>query len=197
MSALAPADRRYTRRVIVATVVTVALVLGTVGTTVGVGVSAWRRRTCRVKSTEAHVNLDRIIRGARAYFEADHPDPEGTLLPSCFPSNAGAPLVTHADMSRGCCPGPCPADDLWEADGPNGQGWQALSFALSDPHHYKYRFAGGCCRGADCSTAGFTVQAIGDLDCNGVTALFERTGRVVDGEVVVSPPNYDPARELE
>ena len=197
MSAPPPSDRKYTRRVIVVTVITVALFLGTVGPVVYVGCSAWRKRTSKIKTVEAHEHLARIVRGARDYFDADHYDARGEPLPRCFPSNAGAALVTHADMSRGCCPAPCPAGDLWDADGGNGAGWHALAFGLSDPHYYKYRFVGGCCRGTDCSTAGFTAQAIGDLNCNGITALFERTGRVVDGEVKVSPLEYDPAKELE
>jgi hypothetical protein len=163
------------------------LVLAVLGTVVLVAGTAWRRRAHAVRTAEAGFKLGQIVHGARAYFDADHFDAQGNPLPRCFPSNAGAPLVTHADMARGCCPRPCPAGPVWEADGGNGAGWHALAFALEDPHYFKYRFIGGCCRGTDCATAGFTAQAVGDLDCDGRLEVYERTGRVVGEEVVATP----------
>jgi len=39
---------------------------------------------------------------------------------------------------------------------------------------------------SSCSS-GFTAQAIGDIDCDGTTVIYERTGKVVGNEVVSGP----------
>jgi hypothetical protein len=146
---------------------------------------------------EAVGNLGKIVHGAIAYFDVDHADSAGIPLPKCFPSNGGKPIRSHADLTTGCCPGPC-ADGTWTASDGDGNGWQALSFSIKGPHRYKYEFAGNCCRDNDCKGVGFTATAVGDLDCNGTTAVFTRRGRVKpDGEIETDKVQLDPARELE
>jgi len=92
------------------------------------------------------------------------------LLPKCFPSNRGGWIESDPDTATGCCPLKSEPGSAWNAPGPHGDGWKALSFSIQEPRFYKYRFKGGCCEGRDCSRATFTAQAIGDLNCDGVTA---------------------------
>jgi type II secretory pathway pseudopilin PulG len=58
--------------------------------------------------------------------------------------------------------------------------WQALSFALTEPHYFAYAYdSSGTNAGA-----GFTARALGDLDGDGVCSTFERAG-VANAELEV------------
>ena len=144
-------------------------------------------------------NLDRLVHGAIAYFDVDRALATGMMEPrSCFPSDDGGWIESDEQITRGCCPDPC-GSGAWDR-----VGWLALSFRAPGPRLHKYRFRGTCCRtdrelrpipatgwvppNYDCSTAVFSAQAVGDLECNGTVTVFERTGKVGDGGVVeVSP----------
>jgi hypothetical protein len=51
--------------------------------------------------------------------------------------------------------------------------WQALSFAVTDPHCYSYQYDSS----GDMTAAMFTARAVGDLDGDGRYSTFERAGR--------------------
>jgi len=75
-----------------------------------------------------------------------------------------------------CCDNPdgrCqPQPQLWEHPT-----WQTLNFAIFDPHYYQYEFVS--------DGQSFTARAVGDLDCDGVTSVFEQTGSLgPDGQVI-------------
>ncbi len=55
--------------------------------------------------------------------------------------------------------------------------WQALAFAIDDPHWYSYQYDSS---GVG-SNAMFTARAVGDLDGDGVLSTFERSGGLYNG----------------
>lgn len=64
-----------------------------------------------------------------------------------------------------CCEqgGECAADAArWKTPG-----WQALQFTIDDDHRYSYAYL------PDPSGRAATIRAIGDLDCDEVTSLYE------------------------
>ena len=71
--------------------------------------------------------------------------------------------------------------------GDQESGWRCLKFEMTEPQYYQYTYiAGGPYKGPkrggpDPGPNGFEIAAEGDLDGNGVTSLFTRTG-VVDAQ---------------
>lgn len=64
-----------------------------------------------------------------------------------------------------CCEqgGVCAADPTrWRTPG-----WQALQFSIDDDHRYSYEYV------PDASGRSAVVRAVGDLDCDDVTSLYE------------------------
>jgi len=144
------------------------IVLGIVGLALSVGVSfgvavpAFTKYVQGAKAAEAEDRLSEMFRSAVSYYSSEQVvrgDP--TAIQPQFP--ASAPLTPPT----GCCgsaDGRCqPNPGLW--DTPT---WQALNFAIMDPHYYQYEFV------SDGNS--FTARAIGDLDCDGVYSTYERSG---------------------
>ena len=100
--------------------------------------------------------LRHLLRGARAY-QAEH-----ERLP------ASAPLTPPLGS---CCPSRTCASDPQRWATP---AWQALGFAVPEPHAYSYEWI------VDASGA-FTARALGDLDCDGTYATFELLGSLAPG----------------
>ena len=90
-----------------------------------------------------------------------------------FPASVGPtpPLGTWCAMGEKCEPNP----EVWQHPT-----WQALDFAMRDPHYYSYEFKTGFRDGA----ATYTALASGDFDCDGVYSTYSLYGEAVDREVV-------------
>ena len=114
--------------------------------------------------TEAEHHLRRLFDSSVSYYDADHATPYGDILPPQFPASYGP---TPAEIPCGTTHNPTYED--WGADT-----WEALNFAISDPHYYSYQYV------SDGTQVGstFTAYAFGDLDCDGVLSTFFRTGEV-------------------
>ncbi len=52
--------------------------------------------------------------------------------------------------------------------------WRALHFQLSDPHYYQFRFTSSGTQTA----ATYTIEARGDLDCDGEYSSYKITAKV-------------------
>lgn len=149
------------------------------------GLAAWSvHRTNQAYADHERDNPDRrlarIADGARAYYEAEHVTAQGVVLPPQFPGDA--PVTPAAS--------PCDQGDLRYAPDPQRwvhPTWQALHFAVDQPHPYRYAFVAG--------PTGFTARALGDLDCDGRLSTFERVGTVdAHGALQITTYRHD---ELE
>jgi hypothetical protein len=93
-----------------------------------------------------------------------------------FPaSQAATPQKTCCAFPGGKCP-PSPAD--WATPT-----WQSLTFAMTDPHLFRYEYQSSVTG----TTAVFTARAIGDLDCDGHDETYEMAG-VVEHVTAAAPP---------
>jgi hypothetical protein len=75
------------------------------------------------------------------------------------------PLPAGPTPAPDCCEqgGVCSADPTrWQT-----AGWQALGFSIDGDHRYTYAYI------PDPSGRSAVVRAVGDLDCNDVTSLYE------------------------
>jgi hypothetical protein len=111
-----------------------------------------------------------LSRGVVEYYAAEHvvrgPEP-AAVSRSLPPSLPRTPAV------------PGPERRPWPADAPAG--FRDLGFAPADPLYYSYEYA------VSPDGQSFAVRAVGDLDGDGTLGVFERTGRVVAGEIVLDP----------
>lgn len=75
-----------------------------------------------------------------------------------------------------CCDqgGTCPADfKTWDTPG-----WRALAFSIDGAYRYQYQYV------PDPSGTSAVVRAVGDLDCDGTSSLYELQIRVIKGNAV-------------
>jgi hypothetical protein len=116
---------------------------------------------------------------------------------------AGRASVHRLCASGNAIPSRVPRGDAYTPStdyqmGDEDTGWRCLSFKMGPPQRYQYTYiAGGPYKGParggpDPGPDGFEVAAEGDLDGNGITSLFTRTGKLdgKSGEIVVSPETF-------
>jgi hypothetical protein len=133
----------------------------------------------RSKAAEANVNLRAIATGVRAVSMAEHIGRDGTEQRVGLDN---APLTPAAGE---CCEHPGKKCPPGEWDHPT---WQAIGFALSDPHYYSYELV--------IDDTGFVARAVGDLDCDGEHGIHELRGTAKpDGtfELAPEPTSDNPA----
>ena len=152
-----------------------------IGIAAAVAVPAFTKYLRRAKTVEATVNLRRILDGATAYAVARGPiGPKFTF-----------PASTPWTPARGCCgqrDNKC-APDPAAFSAPT---WKALNFSVDEPHYYQYRVTS---QGKG-KNATLTVEARGDLDCNGKAATFRRTLKVFP-DSSVAPGELETENESE
>ena len=152
--------------------------LAAAGVFSAVAVPAFMKYSKRSKTTEAHLNLNKICEGANAFMQKDQYYPkdhvkEGFPVPleeKTFPL-AQKPVFSHKKVPSG-------TSELADADF-NLMVWQDLSFMIAEPTYYQYEYKS---EGSG-SKATYTVTARGDMDGDGIFSEFVRSGNVTnDGE---------------
>lgn len=138
-----------------------------------VAVPAFIKYMRRAKTTEAINSLDKMYKGAAAYYTTPQVNQQGSKLPCQFPSNQGVTPVEGTCCSSNGQGGPDEDQDdrcdsqpnIW-----NTQTWNDLKFQMTDQHYFVYSFDSS----GTLSDAGFTATANADLDCDGVQSTFQR-----------------------
>jgi hypothetical protein len=146
-----------------------------------------RRYLVAAKSSEARNTVAAIARGAAASYEREGIDGAHRFCSSAPSVPAGVP------SGRKYQPNSADGQDFRSGDASTG--WRCLKFELTTPHYYQYSYRQGgdylgpARGGPDPGPFGFEAAAVGDLDGDGVTSLFTRTGRIDPrtGNVVLSP----------
>jgi prepilin-type N-terminal cleavage/methylation domain-containing protein len=164
------------------TLVELMIVVAIVGILAAIALPAFSRYVKKSRTAEATAHLNKMWTGSVAYYEADHADPAGVLVPRQFPQTA-----TNDELSAPCCTGPgakCPGSPAaYQAD----TAWMALNFSVRDPHNYMPTYTSN----GTGAVAAFTARAFGDLDCDGILSTFQRQGGVnAGGDVQASSAAY-------
>ena len=161
--------------------------LNGLGLAVPVGLYGVRRYLASSKSSEAKNTIGAISRGATAAYEREQISAE-VLDQDAFGEgthrlcNSAQPVP--AVVPRGTKYQPKFGDGEDFGTGSSTTGWRCLKFALSQPHYYQYAYIkGGPYKGPkrggpDPGPNGYEASAEGDLDGDGVTSLFTRTGQI-------------------
>jgi hypothetical protein len=121
-------------------------------------------------ASEASMNVRRLFDSSVSYYDSDYTTPAGELLPPQFPQSVPR---TPAEV-------PCGEPHVSDWQTWTTPTWEALNFAVSDPHYFSYQYdSSGTGTGSS-----FTASAFGDLDCDGVLSTYVRVGRVGEGNEV-------------
>jgi type IV pilus assembly protein PilA len=152
------------------TLIELMIVVAIIGILAAVAIPAFIKYLRKSKTVEATEGLDKIKVGAKAYFQADHYDTTGALLPKQFPIDVGPSPVA---ASTGCCasPGPkcAPVATIW-----NNDSWRALQFQMTDNHYFLWQWQSANTN----TTAVFTATAFGDLDCDTTESTYRILGSI-------------------
>ncbi len=121
------------------------------------------------KSQEAFINLKQIVHGLIIYYDSDHTDNKGNLIPKKFPSAPPTPSAKPCSNGKA----------LYKADlAPwNIPEWKDnINFGISKAHYYQYEVQSS----GTGPKSTFKVFAYGDLDCDKTYSTYRVQGHIAD-----------------
>ncbi len=153
------------------TLIELMIVVAIIGILAAVAIPAFLDYMKRSRTTEASVQLNKVGKNAkRAYGEVStFPTGNGKLLPAGLAANGNNCCGGFGGVTGGTIGttvnNKCTADPAsFQADA----GWAALEFSVDEASQYQYSYIGGAQL--------FTAQAIGDVDCDKVSATWSIVG---------------------
>jgi prepilin-type N-terminal cleavage/methylation domain-containing protein len=150
------------------TLLELMIVVAIIGILASIAIPSFTRYLRKAKTAEAYEQLEKIANGARAYYlEGQHRKGSGVAIPAQFPASVA--LTPAAPCCAGSIDRCAPQASDW-----TDPSWDALHFAMNDPHYYRYEIESS----GTGPTAEFTARGFGDLDCDTVYSTFERYGWV-------------------
>ena len=170
------------------TLIELMIVVAIIGILAAVAVPAFVKYLRRSKTMEASLNLRKVFDSSVIYFETEHSDKNGTVLPRQFPSAVAATPANKCCLSTG---GKCKPGVAVFAD--SGGTWPALTFSVDDPFYFQYQYDSS---GSD-DSARFDAYAYGDLDCDGTYSTFLRSGSVMSDNTITGGAGLFTKFEIE
>jgi prepilin-type N-terminal cleavage/methylation domain-containing protein len=149
------------------TLIELMIVVAIIGILGLVAVPAFMKYIRRAKTAEATNNLRSLYDAAVTYYDSKHASPSGVVISKQFPGAAPLTPATLCGANK-CQPNP----PIWQTPA-----WQALNFEVRGPHYYSYRTVAVTGTGQAVGDQ-YDVEAVGDLDGNGVSSLFRRSATV-------------------
>ena len=159
------------------TLIELMIVVAIIGILAAVAIPAFMKYIRRSKTSEAGLNIRKLYDSSVTYYEAEHANAAGGILPRQFPDSVAwtpnGPGICCGDPGQKCAPAKYAAQ--W-----NNLSWTALNFSVDDPFYYSYQYDGN---GTDAQST-FTASASGDLNCDGkIFSLFQRVGLIQNNNV--------------
>ena len=169
------------------TLIELMIVVAIIGILAAVAIPAFMKYMKKSKTAEASQFLKKMSDSARTYYAdktiAATAANVTNLAPGSSAKQFPAQAAIYADPA--CCAmvaagtekcNPALEPD-WNSPTVANPTWEALDFALKDPHYFAYGFIGGG------TTSNYTATAQGNLDCDAVFSKYTLYAAVVDGEV--------------
>jgi type IV pilus assembly protein PilA len=156
------------------TLIELMIVVAIIGILAAVAIPAFMDYMKKSKSSEASLNLNKIGKNLKTYFDER----------TAFPNLAGGRLPTHqATGGAGCCGGVgTPANaaapnttinnkcDAKPVEWQDSAGWSEIEFAVNEPSQYQYEYPLPSVPTGTAAAA--FAYAYGDLDCDGVESTW-------------------------
>ena len=151
------------------TLIELMIVVAIIGILAAVAIPAFLDYMKRARTTEATLTLNKIGKNAkRAYGDvSSYPIVAGGVLPSggtvagCCGGKGGTLAVPGTTINN-----KCQADPAGFA---KDAGWKALEVSVDEPGNYTYQYA-------PVTGSSFLAYAYGDVDCDGVAAIYTLQG---------------------
>ena len=169
---------------VIALLVLVVVGVPMIGVMAALGIYGVRKYLAAAKTAEAKNTVGAIARDAVSAYERETVvggKPTHKLCGSATPVPA---VVVKAAKYQ---PSSAPGADF--NSGTPTAGWACLKFSMMSPMYYQYHYQQGSgwlapsiAPGPD----GFEAAAVGDLDGNGITSKFARSGAMVGGTLKLS-----------
>jgi len=151
------------------TLIELMIVVAIIGILAAVAIPAFMKYIRRSKTVEATMNVRKLFDSSVSYYEGEHADIGGNILPKQFPANVGP-----SPTANSCCgqAGDKCKPVTTNFDKPE---WAALNFSVDDPFYYWYQYVSAGIETA----ANFQAYAYGNLDCDAIYSTFQRSGTVL------------------
>ena len=160
------------------TLIELMIVVAIMGILAAIAIPSYLAYIRRTKTIEATENLGALYRLSASYYVRTYPlDRSSTAM-------GYSHCVVESDGPVPAPPSPASTVVDWGAQ----PSFAALGFSVSAPTRYSYQIVspGGCSH--DPLSALYSFRALGDLDGNGVTSLFEVSSGVNASNVPVRSP---------
>lgn len=171
---------------LIVALVVAAISVPVLGVMASLGIYGVRRYLAAAKTAEAKNTVGAISRAAQAAYEREQMTPPiHRLCGSAVPVPARVPAAVKY------MPSSAAGADF--QTGSATDGWACLKFAMAMPVYYQYHYQQGSGWVAPANAPGpngFEAAAVGDIDGNGTTSKFARTGVVVSGQVKLATSVY-------
>ncbi|MGB0678923.1 MAG: type IV pilin protein [Polyangiales bacterium] len=176
------------------TLVELMIVVAIIGVLSAVAIPAFVQYFKRSKTSEATANLKLLYSGAKSYYQAEYYE-QG--VPEVGEDVEASTHCTVASAAPTWTAGANKQIINWDDE---ADSFESLTFQIADPIYYEYHVvsgAGDACGGAASSTTVYSFRAVGNLDGDADTSLFEvAVGSNNENELYRSPGVYT-ENELE
>jgi type IV pilus assembly protein PilA len=167
------------------TLIELMIVVAIVGVLAVLAVYGVRKYLANAKTAEARNSLGQLAKDAASAVERE----KGTTA-ILGPAGTSALLRSFCDSGPEIPSSGAPAGQKYQSSkgdwnqGSAISGWQCLKFSLEEPQYYAYTYN---CASTSSFTGGFTAQAFGDLNGDGIASTFTVVGSAYSGSVAISP----------
>lgn len=166
------------------------IVVVIIGILASVAIPAFLRFIRKSKTSEAPINIKAIVNGAVTWYSTERSNATtGDPMRRHFPTEGpGTSVLVGPKTQSNPAVKPCDSGNLAQyvknSTRWNTQPWKRLKFAISKAHYYQYEYTYNNPTARASQT--FTIQAIGDLDCDTTYSTYKASGQIsaVTGEVL-------------